>query len=186
MGLIQAIKFKFESGYEIGSEDFYLNFLSQDDAQELRPFVSGLGDRLSVHSAILAVGSSVFPKIYWIESRIKNIYRPKSDKIPIGYKDIDLLIIPEEKVLLSKLEDSVSNALNDVGMSFELKNKTIMGQKYDYVPCEYGLHSIQTKLNNGTKLDLILGRADLLEQTASQKIAEEKNEKCAFSVLYKK
>lgn len=186
MGLIQAIKLGLKSAYEVESERFYSEFLNQDDAQNLRPFVSNFGDRLSVPSAILAVGSSVSPKNHWREERIKNLFRRKFDKVPIGYRDIDLLVVPEEIVSLSELNGSVSDTLTSMGAQFELRANTIMGPKCGYVPCEYGLHSVQTNLKNGTKLDLILGREDLLEQTASQKIAEERNGNYAFSLLYKK
>ncbi|MFW6233374.1 MAG: hypothetical protein ACOC3Z_01790, partial [Nanoarchaeota archaeon] len=51
---------------------------------------------------------------------------------------------------------------------------------------DLGMHSITTQLHNGTKLDLIIGRDELLEQTASQKIVEERLKKYAFSLLYRK
>lgn len=194
MGLFKGIKLKFKSSYEIESERFYSEFLKQEDAQNLRPFVSDFGDRLSVPSAILVVGSSVFPKEYF-DSLIKINLEDQTAKIYESYRDIDLLIVPEAVAKLSDLEKSVQTALDSLGFKWKLYEETTLSVSYNkqsdgtYSPFthfDYGLHSLETNLKNGTKLDLILGRDDLLEKTASQKIAEERKEKNNFSLLYRK
>ena len=202
MELIQAIKLKFKPSYEVESERFYSEFLNQEDAQNLRPFVLDFGGRLSVPSAILAVGSSVFPSSHWKYRRKLNVNNPDLNASET-YNDIDLLIVPEEVVALNQLESAVQKALTQMNFPSKAHETTTSGVVYcDAYACgedgkserivspflhlDYGLHSIETNLKNGTKLDLILGRDDLLEKTASQKIAEEKNGKYTFSLLYRK
>ena len=194
MGLIQAIKLKFKPSYEVESERFYSEFLNQEDAQHLRPFVSDFGGKLSVPSAILAVGSSVFPQEYF-ESRRKINQQDPAAEADETYRDIDLLVVPEAVVKLADLEKSVQTALDSLGFKWKPHETTTSGVSYHeqsdgtYCPflhLDYGLHSVETNLKNGTKLDLILGRDDLLETTASQKIAEERNGKYAFSLLYRR
>ena len=194
MGLIQAIKLKFKPSYEVESERFYSEFLNQEDAQNLRPFVSDFGGRLSVPSAILAVGSSVFPQEYFESIRKINQEDPTAE-VDETYRDIDLLVVPEAVVKLTDLEKSVQTALDSLGFEWEPHKTTTSGVSYykqsngtygPFLHLDYGLHSVETNLKNGTKLDLILGRDDLLEKTASQKIAEDRKGKYAFSLLYRR
>ena len=193
MGLIQAIKLKFKPSYEVEPERFYSEYLNQEDSQNLRPFVSGFGGRLSVPSAILAVGSSVFPQDHF-DNRQKINQEDPTAEVDEHYRDIDLLVVPEAVVKLADLEKSVQNALGSLGFEWKPHETTTSGVSYHkqsngtycpYLHFDYGLHSVETNLKNGTKLDLILGRDDLLEKTVSQKITEERNGKYAFSLLYR-
>lgn len=188
--------------YEVEPERYYREFLRRDDAQHLRAFVTDLGVRLSVPSAILAVGSSVFPNSHW-EYR-GDLNRKNSDLGALeSYQDIDLLIVPEEVAKLTQLETAVQKALAQMGYPVQTHGTTIMGVIYvdaftgnykeglrkrisPFCRVGYGIHSVSTDLRNSTKLDLILGRDDLLEQTAAQKIAKEREEGYAFSLLYKR
>ncbi|MCK5149428.1 hypothetical protein KAJ87_00690 [Candidatus Pacearchaeota archaeon] len=194
MGLIKSLKLKFKPSYEVKSERFYSKFLNEEDAQNLRPFVVNFGNRLIIPSAILAVGSSVFPSQYF-DSRKKINQKDPTAEVDESYGDIDLLIVPESVSKLTDLEKSVQDALTSLGFQGKLHEITSSGVSYHkqndrtYCPflhLDYGLHSIETNLKNGTKLDLILGRDDLLEQTASQKIAKDRNGKYAFSLLYRR
>lgn len=203
MGLLHTIELLFKPKYEVETDRYYNEFLNAKDAQELRPFVQELGGRITTPSAILAVGSSLYPESFWKERRKLNKKDPTLDAAE-AYSDIDLVIIPEKaNVHLKQLEQSVKQALEKMNFKFEAHDSTLDGVSYanamafgDDGKCEriiapwqnvvYGLHSLQTNLKNGTKLDLILGRDDLLKQTATEKIAEERKEKYAFSLLYRK
>ena len=199
MKLIETIISKFKPSYEVKPERFYSDFLNQEDAQNLRPFVSDFGDRLSIPSTILAVGSSVFPSSHWEYRKKLNANDPDLDASE-KYDDIDLLVVPKEIVTLDQLESTVQDTLSQMGFLFKSHETTVSGVSYcdaytwenekskkiiaSFVHLDYGLHSIETRLGNGTKLDLILGRDDLLEKTASEKITEERNKGRAFSLLY--
>lgn len=192
MELIKIIKSIFKPSYEVEPEKFYSEFLNQKDAQDLRSFVSDFSSKLSIPSAIIAVGSSVFPHEYF--DNIKKINQEDPNiKINESYRDIDLLIVPKEIVKLNDLEKSVQETLFYLGLKNKPHEITLLGSNYGkqsdgtYAPflnVDYGLHSIETYLKNGTKLDLILGRDDLLKQTAHKKIKKERNRKNPFSLLY--
>ena len=199
---MQALKLKLKPIYEVESERFYSEFLNKEDAQNLKSFVADFTNRLSISSAILAVGSSVFPDTFWDYQKKVNINNFDLNASEI-YNDIDLLVVPKMISKLNALEKSVQDALSSLGFQWESHETTTSGVSYlngysisedgeskkiicPFVNFDYGLHSISTHLKNGTKLDLILGRDDLLEKTATQKIAEERKGKYAFSLLYKK
>jgi hypothetical protein len=203
MGLIHSLQLLFKPKYEVETSRYYNEFLKAQDAQKLRPFVQELGDRITTPSAILAVGSSLYTDSFWKERRILNKKDPTLDAAE-AYSDIDLVIIPEKaNVHLTQLEQSVQEALEKMNFKFTAHDSTLDGVSYfnalaggddgkyerviaPWQNVAYGIHSIQTNLTNGTKVDLILGRNDLLKQTATQKIAEERREKYAFSVLYRR
>lgn len=203
MGLLHSLGLLFKPKYEVETDVYYSKFLKAQDAQELRPFVQELGNRITTPSAILAVGSSLYTEPFWKERRRLNKKDPTLDAAE-AYSDIDLVIIPEKaNVHLAQLEQSVQEALEKMNFKFTAHDSTLDGVSYcKALACGddgkreriigqwqhgiYGLHSIQTNLRNGTKVDLILGRDDLLKQTATKKIAEERREKYAFSVLYRR
>jgi hypothetical protein len=201
MEWLDSLKLALRPSYEVSSESFYRSNLNPFDAISLREFVQDFGNMLSLPSAILAVGSSVFPAKHW-EGRKKLNKRDPTIKAPENYQDIDLLIIPEKITKLDDLEHSVQKTLQELRYGFTSHKSTTAGVSYSealafsdkgekakkivcsYVHMDYGLHSITTKLKSATKLDLILGRDDLLKQTAAEKILEERKGKYAFSLLY--
>jgi hypothetical protein len=200
MKFIQAITSAFKPRYEVDSERYYSTFLKQDDARLLRRFVTDIGDRISIPSAILAVGSSVFPLSHWKGRKKLNLEVPGLDAAE-SYQDIDLLVVPHTIVPLQSLELALKKTLSRMSYTNTAHNPTTAGVAYcnaqvcgadgiwkktiaPYLHLDYGLHSLETKLTNGTKVDLILGREDLLDMSASKKIAEERKQGCAFSVLY--
>jgi len=147
--------------------------------------------RLSVPCAILAVGSSVFSDEYDKEMTRRMIHEAVRP-----YGDIDLLVVPEKVlVTLNDLENSVQDALDSLGFKWEGHKVTTCGVSYHtkyngthipFLNIDYGRHSISTALKNGRKIDLILGRDDLLEEIATHKIAEERRENLPFSLLYRR
>jgi len=171
--------------YEVEPERFYSEFLKPVDAQSLRPFVLNLGGRLSVPSAILAVGSSVFPREYWDEMKREKERNPDAE-VDISYGDIDLLVVPESITRLTTLERSVQDVLDSLILRWEAHENTLGGHTNKYLILDYGLHSVSTLLGSGTELDLILGRDDLLKTTAKKKIAKERKFNTAFSLLYRR
>jgi len=188
--------------YEVPIDSYYSQHLKSEDVKHLRPFVKKLGDSLSIPSAILAVGSSTFPREHWNYVESLNRENPGL-QAAMTYKDIDLLVIPEEITRLAELESSVQEALDSLGYKWYFHEITKFGADYrsggiirpgeknkssivEYIQWDYSLHSVSTNLKNGVGLDLILGRDDLLEQTAEQKIADEREQSLAFSLLYRR
>ncbi len=202
MGLIHSLGLLFKPKYEVETARYCREFLKSTDATNLRPFVQELENIITTPSAILAVGSSLYEESFWKERRKLNKKDPTVEAAE-AYSDIDLVIIPEKaNIHLTQLEQSVQEALEKMNFTYKAHDSTLDGVsyfnalaggddgKYERIiaPWQnviYGVHSIQTNLRNGTKIDLILGRNDLLKQTATEKIAEERREKYAFSVLYR-
>ncbi len=156
---------------------------------------------MSVPSAILAVGSSTFPKEHWNHRRKLN-KRNQGLNAPETYRDIDLLIVPERVVKLQELKAAVQQMLDSSGYKWQSHEITSGGISYckshsigedgrvtegisPWANIDYGLHSVSTNLRNGRKLDLIVGRDDLIEVTAQQKIERERENNNAFSSLYR-
>ncbi len=202
MGLIEDIGGFFLPKLEIEADRYYREFLKKDDAAYLGSFVRGFGRTCTIPLAILAVGSSTFPKSHWEDNAsLKNRYTDVN--IPTTYKDINLILVPErEEITFFALETCAQEALVGLGMPFDAKQNTPMVVKgchatecgEDEVPIEtvapflyvgHGIHSLSTGLHNGTKLDLILGRKADQNMIAEQKIAQERRDRCTFSVLYR-
>ena len=196
MSLILALKKIFSPRYEIEADLFYKGFLKDEDAQNLMPFLKDFGNELPIPSAILAVGSSTYPRSFWENRRQINREDSCAEALE-SYADIDLLVVPEGRVFLNidTLEDRVQDTLILLGFKSEAHETTTTGVSYHkqlngtyspFLHIGYGLHSVSTNLKNGTKVDLILGREDLLNKTASQKIAEERKGNYPFSLLYRR
>ncbi len=180
--------------YELSSEDYYSKFLTEKDSTHLRDFVERFGAMLAeeLPSAIVAVGSSTFPKYYWgnqMKTNLRNFKRVSSvrefDKSPDVYGDIDLLVVPEESTNFGFLvEDLITDRLKR--MDFDYKTKSFPTGYHDdtsrWSHVDYPSKSIETRLPNGTKLDLIHDRRDLTI-SAEFKIEDERGRMNAFSVL---
>jgi hypothetical protein len=202
MNLINLFNEKFRPRYEVSADKYYSEFIKSTDADNLRYFVKEFGSSLSIPSAILAVGSSTFPKSYWKERQKLNKKDPDL-KAAESYQDLDLVLVPVANVELVDLEQAVKQELTNKGFEFKAHETTTSGVSYcnaiafdkdnrarnvicPFLNLDYGLHSISTNLKNGTKLDLILGRDDLLFSTADEKIAEERRDNNAFSLLFRR
>ena len=111
-----------------------------------------------------------------------------------------MLVLPEEPLALPELETLTKFTLDKMGYQHELHEVTPSGVNYvtayavntngssekriaPFLNLDYGLHSLTTHLSSGTSLDLILGREDLREVAAKDRIAEERKYKNAFCVL---
>lgn len=204
MDLLQLIGARYNSPFELDTKTYYSDYLNPEDAQQLRPFVTLLGDKLKldIPSAIIAVGSSVFPEDHWNYRRELNRHNPLLNAAE-SYQDIDLLIVPEEKVFLNQLESAIQDALTSMNVSYKKRKDTSLGVAYfdavsgddegnfentvaPFLKYSYGLHSIETNLSNGTKIDLILGSKGHLDITVSKKLKAERKSKNAFALLYRK
>jgi len=208
-GLVQIVKSMIRSKYqvepepryEIEPETYYKEFLTEKDSSCLKSFVEEFGKRLNIPSAILAVGSTTFPKNYWDDTKKLNLEDPTLNAHKT-YRDIDLLIVPEEGTNLKKIESDIRRTLKQMKYKFKEDNMTFSRRLCDgcsigedgkanktivpWLDIDYSSHSIETKLGSGTKLELIFGRDDILLKTASEKIAEERKENYAFSLLYRR
>jgi hypothetical protein len=199
MGLIDFIQRRFSPSYEIQKDTYYSDFLKKDDAENLKVFVYEFNKRMKIPSAIIAVGSSTFPKENWETMKELNAKNPGLDASET-YRDIDLLIVPTKITRLNDLDSEVEKTLMEMELKYKGYELTTGGVTYcnggtwdekgkhekivvPFLQIDYGLHSISTNLKNGTKLDLILGRDDLLKITAKKKIAQERWKKYAFSLL---
>jgi len=186
---------------ELQREVYYRDFLKEEDANQLWDLVNDLVSKLETNLAILAVGSSVFPKYHWEGMQKLNKKFPDI-KAPETYRDIDLLLIPKDEYSLVEFEEKVKQSLTELSLPFKADNDTTEGVSYcpalaiskdgkeksiicPYVNYDYGKHSIKTNLPNHTQLDLILGRDDLVNLTAEQKIAQERKNRNSFSILYR-
>lgn len=203
MGLLQLITSKYNSSNEITAEKYFSEYLVPEDARHLKLFVSTFGNKLEsqIPCAIIAVGSSVFPESHWHYRRELNTYNPKL-KAAEAYQDIDLLVVPEKNTSLNDLETAVQETIINMQLYYKKHKDTSQGVAYfDAISMDdkgfentvapfrrysYGLHSIETKLPNGSRVDLILGRKDLWAISAAQKIKLEKKSKNAFSIIYRK
>lgn len=187
--ILKAIKLRFKQKYEVKAEGYYSKFLKAEDAKLLKTFVKDLSHELGSRYTILAVGSSTFPKKYFDEIKKMN---KKSQNLEIreSYRDIDLIIIPNEIQQRLFLLKCVKEALNRLGLSHEFHEDTWCGVSYGkqsgtiFAHISYGLYSISTELKNRTNVDIILGRDDLLEETAEEKIKSERYHKNSFSLLH--
>lgn len=202
MSLLQLVKSILRKSSEIRDSDYLSNYLKADDAKNLPPFVKTLGDSMKIPSAIIAVGSSTYPKKYWDNLREYNLADPKLGAAQ-SYHDIDLLVVPENITSRVSLENNVRNALSSHGYKFDFYKDSVAGVSYcsalsgnsngtwfkciaPYLNIDNGMHSITTNLTNGTKVDLIIGREDLLKVTATEKINFERNKGYPFSILYRR
>lgn len=184
--------------YELSADEYFQLNLKPEDAGHLSDFISEFRFRMDIPTTILAVGSSTFPLYHWEEIKKLNKTNPNLDASET-YRDIDLLIVPEDEVKLKTLESNIQETLKQMRHEFKAYNTTTNGVSYipacliendksmkrlvSYVHLDYSMHSITTNLKNGTKLDLILGREDLIKKTAKQKIHEERMNNYPFSIL---
>ncbi len=200
MNLKDRINLLFKPAYELSSEKYYDEQLNSKDSRLLRNFVNKLGKSMKIPSAILAVGSSTFPEQHWED--YERLNQKHNLQLDLFYRDIDLFLVPHSQVSLSEYETSISETLEKLGTKYESKKSAIMGVSLregwsvnqetgetekiigTWSNIDYGLHSITTELPNGTNIDLIIGREDLLQKTAEMKIAEERKYKNPFSLLY--
>ena len=158
--------------YELTVKEYYSR-LNAEDAALLEPFVQSLGLGLEMRSAILAVGSSTFPREY-----------KKS------YNDLDLLIIPHDVTLIDDQNHHVRRYFIDKQIAFTSKNgnQNSIPKKNPYLDIDhhpgYGQMSLTTRLSNGRMVDMIFAREVENGLTASQKIDKERRFRNPFSILY--
>jgi len=198
MSLLLKLKQKFRTNNELVKSDFYSK-LRGTDSLYLDEFVDTLNDSLRISCAVLAVGSSTFSEDYWDMLRDYAKEDPTFE-LRDYYADIDLLIVPEKRTSLELLNSEMKNCLSINGYKFDKLEHTSMGFSVcnaftsddhgnsmkilcTYQHIGYGINSLTTKLKNGTKLDLILGREDIINQTAKKKINEERHKNRYFSLL---
>ena len=199
LGFYEKIKEVFTPSNMVNPGKYYLDFLKESDSVSLWDFVYSFSDKMGItSSAVIAVGSSTFPKSFWRQRRRAN--KKEGFDAPESYRDIDLLVLPEEREKFSEFEKSVTKSLESIGLEFERKEDTLDGVSYNrglaidsegnrenvmssWVNVDYGRHSVSTRMENGTKIDLIIGRPDIEFMTASEKIKEDLANNESFSVL---
>ena len=96
---------------EVPREVYFSVLLNPYDREPLDDFVKALAselEQLHFPSAIIAVGSSTFPKSYWCHRVLENTRKGKSQSET--YLDIDLCVVPEQRVRPTKLKDRFEQA----------------------------------------------------------------------------
>jgi len=186
--------------YELSSQDYFSNYLTQTDSQFLQQFIRQFTGQLKTNIGLLAVGSSTFPQFHWEGRRELN----KSDstlEASESYRDIDLLVVPIQVTPLDTLKEDITTALTELGYESKQHQSTLMGVRYveasfgsddgswrkgisPFMDIGYGIHSISTTLSNDRSLDLILGREDLKNVTFAEQVKQERKHNSAFSIVH--
>lgn len=178
--------------HALPSERYYSEFLTREDSAALGPLIENLGnvlDRISP-SVILAVGSSTFPKEFWIDRRQLS-YRNRS--IPVSYSDIDAVIVPLKPCTRKRMISNIRQALDEGSVPHYLREDICIGAGASihrangrailFPYNEYGPATLIVPLSTGMKLEIIVRDGDV-KRGASAKIEEEKLGKSPFSLIY--
>ncbi len=193
-----------EPVYEL-QKDQYLASLRDTDADNLTSLVDTIVQGMQAKNmpvgAVLAVGSSTFPDDHW--ERRKRYNQGEAGNFPVSeqYQDLDLKVLPEDPVDFKTYQLALQDTLREAGYENEAGIYSRMGRGLctEYVLNKTGefrigtwlniaedTWSIETTLNNGTEIDIILGEEDKPVRTAAEKMASEREYNNAFSVLYQK
>ncbi|HLP80023.1 MAG TPA: hypothetical protein VK158_05275 [Acidobacteriota bacterium] len=200
---IQSLKNLFTRPRELSAQEYYKSRLLPDDALALSDFTKYLGDSLISYllpSAIIAVGSSTYDDAHWQRRKKLNLKDP-SLKAAETYSDLDIVVCPIQSMELDTLCDVVSQILMDAKMPFKKHEDSTAGVSYcnataisddgksesilsPFAHFDYGRHSLTTRLPHGRSLDILLGHEDEPLLSADDKIAVERKNNYAFSLIY--
>jgi hypothetical protein len=187
----EKVSLFFKLNKEISAKDYYFKKLKPHDALSLYRFIEEFASGMKNEISILAVGSSTFGKKYW------NMIKKINKKDPTAnakedYQDIDLLILPKNKIERKIFEEDVKNSLYSMNLIYSShKSSSCGGEWYKKIDGKYKFgsyseenkHSYSARLSNLTLIDLIIGKEELLK-SASEKIAEERKLKSPFSLIH--
>lgn len=181
----------FKPSREISKKEYLTKYLTPSDAMHLQLFLGNFSYKSKTNIAILAVGSSTFPKSYW-KKREKINEKDSTVGISEAYRGIDLFVMPKYKIEHKKFEENIKNSLDYWGLEpFNLKKivsemewyKRNDGKYLPFTTYNEENKGFSISLPNKTKLNIIFNKENYFK-IASEKIKKERKNKNPFCIIY--
>jgi len=154
---------------------YYLNNILKDsDSHELNKFLHGFENGCFFPLNLIAVGSSLNPRKYWLKNEKRN--KKKDSDLPITYEDIDLICIPSAEISVKIMDYEIKDILNRIFNDFSIDE---INNRLKYTGY----------LNNGKRLELMTDKFSSLEENLplyENRIKEERRNRRNFSIVYER